>query len=155
MVDVGYHATEVLILDSGTPRMYRTVLAGTSRLADAVGTLLQKPVAEAQGIVESEPDLKDGNVLVVDVGGGSTELLLVQKGQVTFSDSYRLGSLLNGVHDDFALAVTYFTTNVPPPPTTNTSRAYTPSGTTNTPLSRYTGFGASGYPNIVGMNTRL
>lgn len=47
----------------------------------------------AQGVVESEPDLKDGNVLVVDVGGGSTELLLVQKGQVTFSDSYRLGSL--------------------------------------------------------------
>ena len=47
----------------------------------------------AQGVVESEPDLKDGNVLVVDVGGGSTEVLLVQKGQVTFSDSYRLGSL--------------------------------------------------------------
>ena len=47
----------------------------------------------AQSVVESEPDLKDGNVLVVDVGGGSTELLLVQEGQVTFSDSYRLGSL--------------------------------------------------------------
>lgn len=47
----------------------------------------------AQGVVEGDPGLKDGNVLVVDVGGGSTELLLVQKGQVTFSDSYRLGSL--------------------------------------------------------------
>ena len=47
----------------------------------------------AQDVVESEPGLKDGNVLVVDVGGGSTEILLVQKGQVTFSDSYRLGSL--------------------------------------------------------------
>ena len=47
----------------------------------------------AQDVVESEPGLKDGNVLVVDVGGGSTELLLVQKGQVTFSNSYRLGSL--------------------------------------------------------------
>lgn len=47
----------------------------------------------AQGVVESEPGLKNGNVMVVDVGGGSTELLLVQKGQVTFSDSYRLGSL--------------------------------------------------------------
>ena len=47
----------------------------------------------AQDVVESEPGLKDGNVLVVDVGGGSTEILLVQKGQVAFSDSYRLGSL--------------------------------------------------------------
>jgi exopolyphosphatase/guanosine-5'-triphosphate,3'-diphosphate pyrophosphatase len=47
----------------------------------------------AQDVVESEPGLKDGNVLVADVGGGSTEILLVQKGQVMFSDSYRLGSL--------------------------------------------------------------
>ncbi len=47
----------------------------------------------AQSIMESEPDLKANDVLVVDVGGGSTELLLVQKGHVTFSDSYRLGSL--------------------------------------------------------------
>ena len=47
----------------------------------------------AQGVVDSEPDLKAGNVMVVDVGGGSTELLFVQNGQVTFSDSYRLGSL--------------------------------------------------------------
>jgi hypothetical protein len=34
-------------------------------------------------------------------------------------EAYRVGSLLNGIHDDFAMAVTYFTTNVPPPPTTN------------------------------------
>ncbi|OQW96947.1 MAG: hypothetical protein BWK77_03120 [Verrucomicrobia bacterium A1] len=47
----------------------------------------------AQHVMESEPDLKEGDVLVVDVGGGSTELVLVQQGRVTFSNSYRLGSL--------------------------------------------------------------
>lgn len=33
------------------------------------------------------------NKLVVEVGGGSTEVLLMQRDQVTFSESYRLGSL--------------------------------------------------------------
>lgn len=37
--------------------------------------------------------LARGDALVVDVGGGSTELMLVQKGEVTFAGSYRLGSL--------------------------------------------------------------
>ena len=47
----------------------------------------------AQTVMESEPDLQQLDVLVVDVGGGSTELLLIEKGYVTFSNSYRLGSL--------------------------------------------------------------
>ncbi len=47
----------------------------------------------AQSVIESEPELREGHTLVVDVGGGSTELLLLLKGRVTFSDSYRLGSL--------------------------------------------------------------
>ncbi|OGV42560.1 MAG: hypothetical protein A2X46_04655 [Lentisphaerae bacterium GWF2_57_35] len=47
----------------------------------------------AQSILESDPALKDSDVLVVDAGGGSTELLLVQKSFVTFADSYRVGSL--------------------------------------------------------------
>ncbi|NQU10834.1 HD domain-containing protein [bacterium] len=33
------------------------------------------------------------NAIVVDVGGGSTELLLIQQGLATFAGSYRLGSL--------------------------------------------------------------
>ncbi len=33
------------------------------------------------------------NAIILDVGGGSTELLLVQKGNVTFANSYRLGAL--------------------------------------------------------------
>jgi len=47
----------------------------------------------AQGVVENEPGLKDGNVLVATSAGAARKFLLVQKGQVTFSDSYRLGSL--------------------------------------------------------------
>lgn len=37
--------------------------------------------------------LDDGRSLLIDVGGGSVELVLVEQGQVTNADSYRLGAL--------------------------------------------------------------
>ena len=40
-----------------------------------------------------ESKLSNGNVLVMEVGGGNTDLLVVRKGNVAFSHSYRLGSL--------------------------------------------------------------
>jgi exopolyphosphatase/guanosine-5'-triphosphate,3'-diphosphate pyrophosphatase len=43
--------------------------------------------------LQEDAHLKEGNVIIVDLGGGSTELLLVQEGRVTFANSYRLGSL--------------------------------------------------------------
>ena len=46
-----------------------------------------------QSVMESRPELSRSDVLVVEVGGGSTELLLIQGGHVTYSNSYRLGSL--------------------------------------------------------------
>ena len=46
-----------------------------------------------QDILARQPDLQHGDVLVVEVGGGDSELLLVQNGFVTFSNTYRLGSL--------------------------------------------------------------
>ena len=46
-----------------------------------------------QNLIRTDPGLKEGGALVVDVGGGSTELLLLEQGHVTFSNSYRLGSL--------------------------------------------------------------
>ena len=46
-----------------------------------------------QEALKKEACLKKGNALIVDLGGGSTELLLVQDGRVTFANSYRLGSL--------------------------------------------------------------
>ncbi|MEX0725669.1 MAG: HD domain-containing protein [Planctomycetaceae bacterium] len=43
--------------------------------------------------LESEPELSSGCTVVIEVGGGNTELLLVEKGDVVFSHTYRLGSL--------------------------------------------------------------
>lgn len=38
------------------------------------------------------PKLLDGATMIVEVGGGSTELMLLQKGMMTYSGVYRLGS---------------------------------------------------------------
>ncbi|HEX6810846.1 MAG TPA: Ppx/GppA phosphatase family protein [Planctomycetota bacterium] len=43
--------------------------------------------------IEKVVDLRQGRSLLVDVGGGSVELVLIEKGQVTSADSYRLGAL--------------------------------------------------------------
>lgn len=43
--------------------------------------------------VETRVDLRQGRSLLVDVGGGSVELVLVEDGQVASADSYRLGAL--------------------------------------------------------------
>lgn len=43
--------------------------------------------------VETKVDLQKGRSLLVDVGGGSVELVLVENGQVISADSYRLGAL--------------------------------------------------------------
>lgn len=47
----------------------------------------------AEGVMESQPELGQGDTLIVDLGGGSTELLLMRDGHVAFSNSYRLGGL--------------------------------------------------------------
>ncbi len=46
-----------------------------------------------QDVLRQEDFLKDADAIIVDVGGGNTELVLTQKGSVTFANSYRLGSL--------------------------------------------------------------
>lgn len=69
IVDVGYQSTEVLVFEDGVLRTYRTVLAGTARLADAVSKLLQKPLAEAQGIAESVAEVvPEGREAAGDLG---------------------------------------------------------------------------------------
>ncbi|MDZ4684049.1 MAG: HD domain-containing protein [Planctomycetaceae bacterium] len=44
-------------------------------------------------LLKSSPELAGKRTVVVEVGGGSTELLVVQDADVLFSHSYRLGSL--------------------------------------------------------------
>lgn len=43
--------------------------------------------------VEARIDLSTGRSLVVDLGGGSVEVTLIENGQITLSDSYRLGAV--------------------------------------------------------------
>ncbi len=43
--------------------------------------------------VETKVDVREGRSLLVDLGGGSVEIVLIEKGQVTSADSYRLGAL--------------------------------------------------------------
>jgi exopolyphosphatase/guanosine-5'-triphosphate,3'-diphosphate pyrophosphatase len=44
-------------------------------------------------ILEQDSALARGDVMVVEVGGGTTRLLLIQEGYVTYSGAFRLGSL--------------------------------------------------------------
>ncbi len=44
-------------------------------------------------LLQRHPELRNAKVLVVEVGGGTTEVLVVQAGQVLFSHTYRLGTL--------------------------------------------------------------
>ena len=46
-----------------------------------------------QDILEQEPKLEMKEAVIVDVGGGSTELLLLQNGRISYAQSYRLGAL--------------------------------------------------------------
>ena len=47
----------------------------------------------AEGVMEKQPELAQGDALVVELGGGSTELLFMRRGHVAFSNSYRMGAL--------------------------------------------------------------
>lgn len=46
-----------------------------------------------QPLLRSDPELAASRALVVEIGGGSTEVLVVQNGDVRFAQAYRLGSL--------------------------------------------------------------
>lgn len=46
-----------------------------------------------QPTLQADPELNQARAVVVEVGGGSTEVLVVENGQVAFSHTYNLGSL--------------------------------------------------------------
>ena len=96
-----------------SPEQIRVVATSSIREADNrdafldriyVGTGLRVDVleeAEVEHLIylalhdlfEREPALQKGDVLVAEVGGGTTRLLLVQDGYVTYSGAFRLGAL--------------------------------------------------------------
>jgi exopolyphosphatase/guanosine-5'-triphosphate,3'-diphosphate pyrophosphatase len=46
-----------------------------------------------QSLAAADPDLKNGDALLIEIGGGSTEVLLIQQQRVAFAETYKLGSL--------------------------------------------------------------
>lgn len=46
-----------------------------------------------QPLLETQPELADTQTLIIEVGGGSTDVLLVNDGNVAYADTHRLGAL--------------------------------------------------------------
>ncbi|MCO6456865.1 MAG: HD domain-containing protein [Pirellulaceae bacterium] len=94
--------SQVRVVATSAVREARNSLAFLDRVYIATG-LNVEPLDEAevnrvtymglQPYLESDPALKESQSIVVEVGGGSTELLLVKQGNVVFAHTYRLGSL--------------------------------------------------------------
>ena len=95
-------AGDVRVVATSAVREAANRLAFTDRIFIATGFKVD-PIDEAEvnritymGItphLRSHPELADGKSVVVEVGGGSTELLVVRGGNVLHSQSYRLGSV--------------------------------------------------------------
>lgn len=93
---------QIRIVATSAVREATNRLAFIDRIYIATG-LTVEPLDEAEvnritfvGIkpyLDSERLLLSAKTIVVEVGGGSTEVILVQSGQVAYSHTYRLGSL--------------------------------------------------------------
>ncbi|MBI2477188.1 MAG: exopolyphosphatase, partial [Planctomycetia bacterium] len=93
---------QIRIIATSAVREAVNRLAFLDRIYIATGLQIE-PIDEAEetritylGILpylRSEPALQTGNTIVVEVGGGSTELLVVHDRNVLYANSYRLGSL--------------------------------------------------------------
>jgi exopolyphosphatase/guanosine-5'-triphosphate,3'-diphosphate pyrophosphatase len=77
--------------DTFLDRIYMATRINVEAIEEAEETRLT--YLAVQGIVKQEPDLQKGDALIIEVGGGDTEVLLVQDGHVTYSNTFRLGTL--------------------------------------------------------------
>jgi exopolyphosphatase / guanosine-5'-triphosphate,3'-diphosphate pyrophosphatase len=77
--------------DTFLDRVYMATQINVEAIDEAEETRLT--YLAVQGILLREPELRKGNALVLEVGGGDSELLLVQDGFVTYSNTFRLGTL--------------------------------------------------------------
>ncbi|MBL8888915.1 MAG: exopolyphosphatase [Planctomycetaceae bacterium] len=48
---------------------------------------------EVLGVFDEHPELCQGRTLAIEIGGGSTEVIVLQDGEVIFSNTFRMGSL--------------------------------------------------------------
>jgi len=95
-------AEQIRVVATSAVREASNVLAFVDRVYIATG-LQVEPIDEAevnritflgiQPFLNSDPNLSKSRCVVVEVGGGSTELLLVKDGDVVYSHAFRLGSL--------------------------------------------------------------
>ena len=100
--EYGIKPTDVRVVATTAVREASNRLAFADRIYVATG-LNVEPIDEAEvnritymGVMpqlQAHPALSDGKSLVVEVGGGNTEVLLVRGGNVLESQSFRLGSL--------------------------------------------------------------
>jgi exopolyphosphatase/guanosine-5'-triphosphate,3'-diphosphate pyrophosphatase len=93
---------QVRVVATSAVREALNQMAFVDRIYIGTGLTVQ-PIDEAevhrityrsiQPLLAGEPRFTDGHTIICEVGGGSTELLVVEHGNVRFSHSYRLGSL--------------------------------------------------------------
>jgi exopolyphosphatase / guanosine-5'-triphosphate,3'-diphosphate pyrophosphatase len=93
---------QVRVIATSAVREATNRLAFIDRIYIATGFQIE-PLDEAEVIritflgvqpfLLSDPTLASGRAVVTEIGGGSTELLLVKGGDVVYSHTYRLGSL--------------------------------------------------------------
>ncbi len=96
------NADQIRVVATSAVREARNRLAFNDRVYVATG-LEVEPLDEAevnritylgvQPFLQAQPSLSVAKTIVLEVGGGSTELLVVRNNNVLFSHSYRLGSL--------------------------------------------------------------
>ena len=96
------NADQIRVVATSAVREARNRLAFNDRVYVATG-LDVEPLDEAevnritylgvQPFLQAQPSLSVAKTIVMEVGGGSTELLVVRNNNVLFSHSYRLGSL--------------------------------------------------------------
>lgn len=93
---------QIRVVATSAVREARNRLAFLDRIYSATGIKVE-PIDDAevnrltylaiQSVLRIEPELAHGRVLVVEVGGGGTELLMLQDANVALWQSYRMGSL--------------------------------------------------------------
>lgn len=100
--EYGIGADQIRVVATSAVREASNRLTFLDRVYIATGLNIE-PIDEAEvnritymGIqpqIKSDPELASAKSVVVEVGGGSTEMLVVRGGNVLFSDTYRLGAL--------------------------------------------------------------